>query len=250
MNIQYASDLHLEFPKNREFIKANPLLPMGDILLLAGDVMPYIQMNSHGDFLDGLAKNFSTTYWIPGNHEYYGADLSERSGSFQEQIRGNVILLNNCSLTTEGYRFVFSTLWSHISVRNEQEILYGLNDFNQIKSKGRLLTVADYNALHTEGLDFLKKELHKEVSETTIVITHHVPTLFHYPEQYKNDPLNEAFATELYDLILESGPDHWIYGHHHSNVPDFTIGETKLLTNQLGYIANGENSLFSLQKTI
>ena len=33
LKIQYASDLHLEFSQNWEFIKANPLLPVGDVLV-------------------------------------------------------------------------------------------------------------------------------------------------------------------------------------------------------------------------
>jgi len=36
--------------------------------------------------------------------------------------------------------------------------------------------------------------------------------------------LNEAFAVELFELIEDSGPDYWIYGHHHNNIPDFSIG--------------------------
>ena len=39
MKIQYASDLHLEFRANREWLRENPLEVTGDILLLAGDVM-------------------------------------------------------------------------------------------------------------------------------------------------------------------------------------------------------------------
>lgn len=51
-----------------------------------------------------------------------------------------------------------------------------------------------------------------------------------YPEKYKGSVLNEAFATELFDLIEETEPDYWIYGHHHYNTPEYLLAKTNMLT--------------------
>ena len=84
----------------------------------------------------------------------------------------------------------------------------------------------------------------------TVVVTHHVPTFLNYPEQYKQSSINQAFGVELSDLIEASNVNAWIYGHHHANIPRFKIGNTEMLTNQLGYVKYGEHSLYSSEKVL
>lgn len=107
-----------------------------------------------------------------------------------------------------------------------------------------------YNSLHQESINFLETELKQNAAEKTIVVTHHVPTFLNYPEKYKGDALNDAFAVELVDLIETFVPDFWIFGHHHYNGPDFKIGKTQFVTNQLGYVRAGEHKLFDSSKEI
>lgn len=250
MIIQYASDLHLEFPENKEFLKANPLQPKGDLLLLAGDIIPFALMDKHKDFFSYISNNFETTYWIPGNHEYYYFDLAKKSGVLNENIRSNIHLVNNQTVILNDIRFIFSTLWSKIGPENQWTIEKGVSDFQVIKYKNFRFSTERFNMLHEESLQFVTSELSSDFTGKTIVVTHHVPTFLNYPEEYKNSDLNEAFAVELFDLIKGTKPDYWIYGHHHFNTPDFLIGETEMRTNQLGYVKNGEHKLFDTGKTI
>lgn len=248
--IQYASDLHLEFPANKEFLKQHPLQPKADVLVLAGDIVPFALMDKHRDFFSYVADHFETTHWLPGNHEYYHFDIAEKSGVLHEKIRSNVFLINNTSVVHEHVKLIFSTLWSHISPGYQWQIERSLNDFHLIKHKGFRFSAEQYNQLHAESLAFIQNELKTVQEEKTAVFSHHCPTFLNYPEQYKGDVLNEAFAVELHDLIESSNIDYWAYGHHHSNIPEFSIGKTKLITNQLGYVQRKEHLKFETNKVI
>jgi 3',5'-cyclic AMP phosphodiesterase CpdA len=245
LKIQYASDLHLEFPQNWKFIKANPFQPVGDVLVLAGDIVPFAIMNQHDEFFSYLADHFEQTYWLPGNHEYYHFDIATKCGVIHEKIKSNVTLVNNISVKHQGVDILFSTLWSQISISNQWLIERNMNDFHQIKHNGSHFSSDHYNALHFESLDFIKQSVKNPTAEKLVVFSHHCPTFLNYPPKYKGDTLNEAFASELYEFIESSNIAYWGYGHHHYNTPDFFIGNTRLVTNQLGYVEHRENSLFS-----
>ena len=240
MKVQYFSDIHLEFWENRNFLKQNPILPIGDILIMAGDIMLFSEMNKYSDFFDFLSKNFKAVYWLPGNHESYHSSMDGRVGKFHEQIRDNVFLLNDSVEVINDVRFVFTTLWSYIGKEAAPEIWRSLNDFRLIEIGGKKLTPDTYNKLHLESREFLTKTLRQKFEGKTVVATHHVPTMLNYPPQYADSPLNMAFATELKSLIKETQPDYWIYGHSHVNVQAFNIGKTTMLTNQIGYVSSNE----------
>ena len=244
MKIQYCSDLHLEFPENKIYLNKNPLPVIGDILVLAGDVVPFTLMDKYATFFSWASGHFEHTYWIPGNHEYYYSDIRNRSGAFSEKIKSNVTLLNNQVVHLENTRLLFSTLWSHISPLHHRVIQHGLSDFHEIRNGDNLFTPEQFNQFHQEALNFLFGELAIPYPGQSVVVTHHVPTLLNYPAQYKNSELNGAFVTELSDPIYDSGADYWIYGHHHQNTLEFKIGHTRLLTNQLGYVRYRENKGF------
>lgn len=248
MIIQYASDLHLEFPENKAFFKATPLQAVGDVLLLSGDIVPFALMDQHNDFFSFLSDNFAKTYWIPGNHEYYYFDAATKKGVLNEKILNNVFLVNNTSVIHDNVKFIFSTLWSKINPANEWLIERSVSDFQVIKYGGARFSTQRFNELHSDCMVFLHQELPKEAATRNVVVTHHTPTFMNYPEIHKGDMLNEAFAVELFDLIEVTSPNYWIYGHTHVNTPDFKIGKTKLLTNQLGYVKYGEHKIFSADK--
>jgi predicted phosphohydrolase len=248
MKVQYASDLHIEFFVNKSYLKNKPILPVGDVLILAGDIVPLGLLDQHYDFFQYLSDHFANTYWIAGNHEYYQFNLIEKQGVFNEKITNNVHLINNTTIRINNIDFLFTTLWSHISPRNQWEIQNRMNDFHLIKYGNDLLSVEQYNMLHQKSLEFLKSALNVPKENAKVVVSHHVPSFKNYPERYKGDVLNEAFGVELFDLILSYCPDYWIYGHTHSNTEMFSIGKTKLLTNQLGYCRYNEHDSFDTQK--
>ena len=250
MVLQYASDLHLEFPENKAYLSINPLQPVGEVLILAGDIVPFTLRDQHADFFSYLSDHFATTYWIPGNHEFYHSDLATKSGTLYEKIRSNVFLLNNKSIVMGNVEFIFSTLWSKISPENENRLLQAMNDFRHIKYDRHLFNPQQLTDLNKDSVAFLTKELAIQNTAKKVVVTHHVPTFKNAPVKYRGSILHEAMGIELSELIELAQPDYWIYGHSHRNNPGFKIGKTMLLANQMGYVMKGEQNLFNAGKTI
>ena len=250
MKIQYCSDLHLEFTENKNFLDKNSIQPMGEIFLLAADSIPFAFLNEHDYFFDFVSDNFETVYWLPGNHEYSHYDLKHVKNPLYEKKRHNVFLVNNQIIPYKNISLIFSTMWTSIFPQNELEMLRNISDYSLIKRQGKHITPSDINSLNQIDFNFLTNDLSTNRDKTNVVVTHHVPTLFNYPEKFKTSNINQTFAPELYDFILSTNPAYWIYGHHHHTTPEFKIGKSVLLTNQLGYVRQNEHEEFKNNSVI
>ncbi len=267
MNFQFASDLHLELANNKKAMLKNPLEPKAEILILAGDIMPLSSINKHQDFLNYVSDHFKMTYWLPGNHEYFDSDLANWPNEFEEAIRPNIALLNHQVKELEDemgkIRLIFSTLWSHIPPELNEIMVKRMLDFRQIRWNEGPFDIEKYNHLHHESMKFLRNAFESVKSNTSdnsnnqkansvknLVISHHLPSFTNFPKKHQNDPINAGFASNLDDFILKSAPNAWIYGHHHSNIPPFFIGNSPFYTNQLGVVKFKESPGFNRSATL
>ena len=76
-----------------------------------------------------------------------------------------------------------------------------------------------------------------------IVATHHVPSFGLMADEFRDSSINGAFTVELGDYMADSRINYWIYGHSHRNI-DRTIGNTRCVSNQLGYVFQDEHQSF------
>lgn len=240
MKIQYCSDLHLEFDMNSDYIKRNPINPIGDILILAGDIAHIDSIKINDWFFSYLSDNFDRVYWIPGNHEFYGNnDASILKESFCEKIKSNIFLVNNFTEIIDETKIIMSTMWSYIPEQNSLVCRYKLNDFRYVKYNGERFTTDDFNELHSIAHDYITNEIDKEGAINTVVATHHVPTSLCVAPHHKGTAINSAFMADLSDLIYHSNINYWIYGHSHTNM-NRDINGTKIISNQFGYVQMNE----------
>jgi len=243
VRIQYCSDLHLEFDQNSRHVSENPLTVTGDILILAGDIVPlHDEFLSHS-FFRYISDNFRQIFWVPGNHEYYYSDISDFDFSSGLKLLGNINIINNNVIEYEDIRLVFTTLWSEISPVNKKCIEQSVSDFECITHKNKKFSVAEFNKLHHQSLDFLKNAVSDKKGKT-VIVTHHLPSPLCNKETHNNSIINEAFCSDLTEIIEESKAAFWIYGHSHFNQKPVYIGDTIMLTNQLGYIQLNEKDGF------
>lgn len=249
MKIQIASDLHMEFPDNRKWLQEHPLPPKADILILAGDTIPYIYQHKIPFFYDHISSNFGLTISIFGNHGFYNGIIDTAFPSYYQEIRENVLLLNNHTIHYKGVVFICSTLWSDVPEDHQEELSTTMNDFRLIKKKhtnGETtpLKVFEMVKLHQKSLAYLKKELKKYQDRPVVVVSHHVPSPSFLPEKYQNSLLRWGYSADMTDLIAQNPQILlWVCGHCHTPHHDY-INDTMVIRNPFGYATYDQHKQF------
>jgi len=160
MKIQYASDLHLEFSDNYSYLKRNPLKPVGDILVLAGDI-GYLNDENYQNhpFWDWASDNYSQVIVAVGNHELYKYyDLAKMPQGLVCTIRNNIKCYYNAAVQIDNIDIIVSTLWAKIRLEDAWQTERGVTDFHRILYNGEILTWDKFNKEHDKCFSFIQEK--------------------------------------------------------------------------------------------
>ncbi len=247
MKIQIASDLHLEFPENRQWLEEHKLIPKGEVLILAGDIVVLKYKDKAEMFYDYVRANFKQIISLFGNHEFYHGEIDFAYPAYFKKLHENHLLINNKSFVYKKVKFICSTLWSAIPEKDRVEIEGRMNDYHVIyqnKYDKIPITVAHTNVFHRLSLRFIEEELQKKFDGKTVVVTHHLPSHTSNVKRFLHSPLNAAYVNDLDQLIKKNQHiSAWIHGHSHE-FNEVKIGKVLLARNPLGYVGDGEQRDF------
>ncbi|HDY84528.1 hypothetical protein LCGC14_0997380 [marine sediment metagenome] len=248
LRVALISDIHNEYLRRSNNL---PDLHIGDqkidVIVLAGDIDTQ-GFGAHWAVRQSELFNVPVIY-VLGNHEFY--DASEEVSAL-EQIREithstNVHVLDCESVVIKGCRFIGATMWTdfnllgaHKKARVLQQVLWNMNDFEQIAlyaHDNRKVTPNDMMQWFKHSISYIKTELEQPFDGKTIVVTHHAPSALCMPAGYEYDLLSAAYANNLDELIEQLGPNAWFYGHIH-HAKSQRIGRTLVMNHPAGYPGN------------
>jgi len=223
MKIQYLSDLHVEFHKDKGVSFLKEIVQEVDVLVIAGDLGIFRDMNRSFKFLSAQYKHI---IYVTGNHEYYHSspdETHELLSSCQVKFK-NVHWLDNSALEIDGQRFIGGTGWFH---NRESNLVYKhkLADFSYIRGFEPWV----YKK-HKEFLDMLYDNLKKD----DIIVMHHLPSSKSVHYEFMHSELNRFFVCDITDLIVDKKPKAVIHGHTHTSC-NYKLEDTDVLCNPFGY---------------
>ncbi len=217
MNIQIASDLHLD-QLSSSFKYKELIVPVSDILVLCGDICHIVTLNKYKDFFDYLNKNFQYIIYVPGNHEFYNKKsmkIDELTKTIKEFLKNynKFIYLDNQSVLIEDILFTGSCLWCKPNVNPPPWFHIDI-------------TKEEINNMNNESINYLEKVSSLKY-EKHIIITHYPPIYLRNLNKYTE--YDDYYINQ--NIELDHYPKYWFFGHTHKNFYK-TINNTTYISNQ------------------
>ena len=193
------------------------------------------------------SKNIPVIY-ILGNHEYYKGSYPKTLNKIKSAAENtNIRVLEDSFLDIGDIRFHGCTLWTDFALfgNSVEAGMYcqpKMIDYKMIKrdpSYSKMRTVDTFK-IHQFSKHWLNESLENSTKKKNIVVRHHAPSLPSVPDNFKNDPLTAAYASNLDDFITKHQPSFWIHGHIHTPCR-YSIGKTEIICNPHGYIDDPDN---------
>lgn len=247
MNIQLASDLHLErlaarFP-GETLIRPSP---DADLLVLAGDIAPV------ADTLRLFADWPVPVLYVPGNHEFFDCEWHDTLDSLRRAAEGTrITVLDRDEWQWHGVRFLGCTLWTDYCLYGqagqvEQMRTCGarIRDHAVIRFGDEAFTPHHALAEHERCRAWLEQRLAQPFDGPTVVVTHHAPSEASVHARFAGHPANPAYASRLEHLVVRA--DAWLHGHMHDNF-DYSVRDAqgrccRVVANPRGYARGRERA--------
>lgn len=225
-------------------------VPDADVLVVAGDFCPPL----HRSVLALAKMSFRMpVVYVPGNRDYYTTNTIEAELEFARQAartaQGKGLhVLSDETVVLAGTRFVGATLWTDLSFNGgpEAAALRRMNDFRMIRTDQGAFTPEEYRRRHMVSRRFIEDTLAVPFEGPTVVVSHHSPHANSVGERFADnvDGANALFHTDLTEILEgHDAPEMWIHGATHVGV-DYGVGDTRVLSNPLGYGRGEENPKF------
>ncbi|MBY5567134.1 phosphohydrolase [Rhizobium leguminosarum] len=253
MKAWIISDFHssaLDLLHRRQLI-----VPNADICICAGDIAGSIERAI--DFLHAEIAPHMPVVAVLGNHDFYGTSIDRALEYALKWTAGtNVHILENETFERGDLRIVGATLWTDFEIEAHdfgnlpiqarrdlavRECMRYLLDFRLIhrsdtraEDESGLITPNEMISRHRESRAYIARELAMPFNGTTMVLTHHAPSVRSLDPRFDGHISNAAFASNLSSTIAKGRPSFWIHGHIH-RFHDYVESETRVLCNPRGY---------------
>lgn len=252
MHLLVLADLHLDEVTDPHHLAAlaDAIGEAGkgaDLMILAGDLAENAARN-WPEVLRWLGRLYPSaqTIVVPGNHDYYGGNLSTLDGELDRICKEAGCRFGQCLRTDLGdVRILATTLWTDLQLfaargtRVFEDTLWQaqkMPDYGDgaigFGSPERRLWPEDTTRIHAAQKAWVMGELSIPWSGKTVVITHHAPSA---SVAGPITPLSPCFASNLEAETEQYRPAAWLFGHTHRPAEARSFQRTLLRNVSVGY---------------